>query len=217
MKSVLTSLSIAISSLMVALPSQAAIVVLFNPSSLHVAAGDFFDVSAVVSGLGAGASKEIVAGFDLNVFFDSTLMKGLGVDENDIVFGAASDRLFGPATGVGTGSLGLEGLSLLLDSDLQALQADSFTLATFHFLALMDGVTTLQFGSSVPFESNLSGGLDALGNSPILDAQFGTACVSVGAGACKVPEPSSYGLLGLALAGLLIPSMRQRRGEATLA
>lgn len=217
MKFALTSLSIALGSLMVSLPSQATIVVLFNPSSHNVAAGDFFDVTAVVSGLGSGATQQIVAGFDLNVFFDSTVLKGLGVDENNSFFGAASDRLFGPATGIGTGNLGLEGLSLLLDSDLQALQTDSFTLATFHFLALMDGVTTLQFGSSVPFESNLSGGLDVSGNSPILDAQFRTACVSVGAGACQVPEPSSYGLLGLALAGLLIPSMRQRRGEATLA
>ena len=217
MKAVVTSLALALGGLLVVQPTQAAIVVLFSPSSKHVMAGDLVDVAAVVSGLGSGALQQVVGGFDLNVLFDPTVLTGLGVDESSTAFGAAADRLFGPATGAGTGVLGLQGLSLLLDPDLLALQGDSFTLATFHFQALADGVSTLQFGSSIPFESNLSGGLDANGLSPILDARFGTACVAVGAGSCTVPEPSSYGLVGLALAGLLVPAARRRFGAGARA
>ena len=215
MKSTVAGLAVALGSLVVCLPAEAGIVVSFNPTLTTVGAGVFFDVDAVVTNLGVGVGKDVVSGFDLNVFFNSTFIKGLGADENLTMFGGAGDRFFGPATGMGSNNLGLSGLSILAESALQGLQGDSFVLATFHFQALLDGATTLQFGTSIPFESNLVGGnVDASGNALTLTAAFGTACVVVGNGSsCQVPEPSGYGLLGLALLGLLAPAIRRRCGS----
>ena len=215
MKSTVAGLAVALGSLVVCLPAEAGIVVSFNPTLTTVGAGAFFDVDAVVTNLGVGVGKDVVSGFDLNVFFNSTFIKGLGADENLTMFGGAGDRFFGPATGMGSNNLGLSGLSILAESALQGLQGDSFVLATFHFQALLDGATTLQFGTSIPFESNLVGGnVDASGNALTLTAAFGTACVVVGNGSsCQVPEPSGYGLLGLALLGLLAPAIRRRCGS----
>ncbi len=212
MKSTVAGLAVALGSLVVCLPAEAGIVVSFNPTLTTVGAGAFFDVDAVVTNLGVGLGKDVVSGFDLNVFFNSTFIKGLGADENLTMFGGAGDRFFGPATGMGSNNLGLSGLSILDESALQGLQGDSFVLATFHFQALLDGATTLRFGTSIPFESNLVGGnVDVLGNALTLNAAFGTACVAVGNGSsCQVPEPSGYGLLGLALLGLLAPAIRRR-------
>ena len=215
MKSTVAGLAVALGSLVVCLPAEAGIVVSFNPTLTTVGAGAFFDVDAVVTNLGVGVGKDVVSGFDLNVFFNSTFIKGLGADENLTMFGGAGDRFFGPATGMGSNNLGLSGLSILAESALQGLQGDSFVLATFHFQALLDGATTLKFGTSSPFESNLVGGnVDASGNALTLTAAFGTACVAVGNGSsCQVPEPSGYGLLGLALLGLLAPAIRRRCGS----
>ena len=215
MKSTVAGLAVALGSLVVCLPAEAGIVVSFNPTLTTVGAGVFFDVDAVVTNLGVGVGKDVVSGFDLNVFFNSTFIKGLGADENLTMFGGAGDRFFGPATGMGSNNLGLSGLSILDESALQGLQGDSFVLATFHFQALLDGATTLKFGTSIPFESNLVGGnVDASGNALTLTAAFGTACVVVGNGSsCQVPEPSGYGLLGLALLGLLAPAIRRRCGS----
>ena len=215
MKSTVAGLAVALGSLVVCLPAEAGIVVSFNPTLTTVGAGAFFDVDAVVTNLGVGVGKDVVSGFDLNVFFNSTFIKGLGADENLTMFGGAGDRFFGPATGMGSNNLGLSGLSILAESALQGLQGDSFVLATFHFQALLDGATTLKFGTSSPFESNLVGGnVDASGNALTLTAAFGTACVVVGNGSsCQVPEPSGYGLLGLALLGLLAPAIRRRCGS----
>lgn len=219
MKSTVAGLAVALGSLVVCLPAEAGIVVSFNPTLTTVSVGAFFDVDAVVTNLGVGAGKDVVSGFDLNVLFNSTIIKGLGADENLTMFGGATDRFFGPATGMGTNNLGLSGLSILDEPTLQGLQGDSFVLATFHFQALLDGATTLNFGASVPFESNLVGGnLDALGNALTLAATFGTACVVVGTGgSCQVPEPSGYGLMGLAMVGLLAPALRRRRSGAAAA
>ena len=215
MKSTVAGLAVALGSLVACLPAEAGIMVSFNPSLTTVIAGAFFDVDAVVTNLGVGVGKDVVSGFDLNVFFNSTFIKGLGADENLTMFGGAGDRFFGPATGIGSNNLGFSGLSILDEAALQGLQGDSFVLATFHFQALLDGATTLSFGASAPFESNLVGGnLDVLGNALTLAATFGTACVAVGTGSsCQVPEPSGYGLMGLALVGLLAPAVRRRRGS----
>ena len=89
-------------------------------------------------------------------------------------------------------------LSFDLPSDLDTLQAGSFTLATLTFDTLAQGT------SSVDLSINALG--DAFGDQLAADLSNGSVNVNT---ASAVPEPSTMMLLGFGLAGLGV--MRRRR------
>lgn len=216
MKSIAACLTLALGSLL-ATSADAAIVVSFNPSSPNpVAPSSAFSVDIVVSGLGTGAGKDIVSGFAFDVLFSGGVLTGVSAAENAALFGF---RAFGPAV-VGANHVYLDGSSFETDAALLGLQPlASYTLATFNFTSsAAAGSTLLSFGSSVPFQSNLLGSLDAAGNARTLNASFGTVCVIVGAGnnCSTVPEPESYALVALALvaAGAASRGARSRQAGA---
>ena len=100
MKSTVAGLAVALGSLVACLPAEAGIMVSFNPSLTTVIAGAFFDVDAVVTNLGVGVGKDVVSGFDLNVFFNSTFIKGLGAYEHR--HGFSHERTVRPLPGQST-------------------------------------------------------------------------------------------------------------------
>ena len=128
------------------LPASSAIILDFNPSSPYpVTSGDIFNVDVVISGLGS----EIVAAYDLDVGFDSSILQA-----NSIVFGpwlgdefffeVFNDAILNNVAGL----VDFAALSLLSDGELsilQATQGGTLTLATLNFTALKDGTTPLAF------------------------------------------------------------------------
>jgi hypothetical protein len=170
--------------LLVALPLHA-ITISLNPATQTVTAGSSLDVALVISGLGSGAAPSLGT-FDLDLSFNSSILgftgavfgdPGLG-DQLDLS-GLGSLSIATP----GAGSVNLFELSFDAAADLDALQADSFTLATLSFSALSAGTSPLGIT------------LNALGdaNGDPLTADLAGGSISVG----SVPEPATWLLLGL--------------------
>jgi hypothetical protein len=195
----------------------AAAVVSITPSLSNQVSGSAFTLDVNVSGLGT----EIVSVFDLNIYFDPAVLKGASY-----TLGAG---LGGPWTDLGATLPGtfdlfafsnlVDPLDPLTDDALAALQSDGgFTLATLSFEAVGDGVSQVYFGLGAN-ERDIVGR-----NAQFLGVQYLGACVAVngpagGPNVCRidVPEPSTYALAGLALAGMLAPMALRRRSTTTTA
>lgn len=200
MKKTLASIALACAAVVgAAAPAQAAIVVSLVPSATHINVGESVSVAVNISGLGG----EIASGYDLTLLFAPSVLQASSLTQYLAPFGGLSNTSAGAT--FGTGSVGADLVSFLDDATLAASQSDAFTLMSFSFNGLADGVSTLSFGLNPDFERNVVG-LDAA----TLDAAFGSICIEVGNGQCTVPEPSTYALLGAALAGLLVPTVRRR-------
>jgi len=200
MKKTLAALGLACAALGFALPSQAAIVVSLVPSSTHINVGESVTVAVNISGLGS----EIASGYDLTVLFAPSVLAAGSISQFLAEFGGLPNISSGAS--FGAGFVGADLVSFLDDPTLSADQSDAFTLLSLSFIGLADGTSSLSFGLDPDFERNVVG-LDAA----TLNAAFGSICIEVGNGQCTVPEPSTYALLGAALAGMVVPNVRRRR------
>lgn len=202
MKNVLASLSLAILGAVAAEPASAAIVLSFNPQSSHINIGQTVVIDVSISGLGA----EVLSAYDLNFVWNSAVVEWRSGDFTSLVsqLGAGAEHNF---NSLAQGNFGVDGFSNLLDPDLSAFQANAFLLASFTLEGMTDGAINFTLGSDLDFERNLVGL-----NFGTLTVDVGAACIAVGTGVCsRLPEPSSFGLVGLAIAGLLVPAARRRR------
>jgi len=133
--------------------SQSAVFLGFSPGSTAFSNGDALSLDIVVSGL--DADFEIVSAFDLNVNYDSSLLSftgatfgsDLGANTSSDMFDFSADA-YADYDDSMMGTVNLWSLSWLSDTELEAIQGDSVTLATLDFDALGSGDTAdaLSFG-----------------------------------------------------------------------
>jgi hypothetical protein len=169
----------------------------FEPSSFNATVGSMIELRVVISELGAGVPPSLSA-FDLDIAFNDDVLSFENATFGDPTLGDQLDL-----TGLGSLTLATPGLGIVnllglsFDSplDLDALQADSFVLATLVFRAVDTGISVVEVATAVLG--------DAGGNA--LSATFTSSSVSV-AGA-PVPEPGS---VSLALAGAAVFSVWRR-------
>jgi hypothetical protein len=176
-----------------------AITIGFEPASQVVPVGDPASIELRISGLGSGAAPSLGI-FDVSVSFDPTILSFSAVSFGDPVLGDQLDLFaLGSITVVDAGVPGtvrLFELSLDLPSDLDTLQADTFTLATLSF-------DTLQVGTS-PLALSVAALGDANGQSLTADLEKGLVSA--------VPEPQAALVF---LVGLLVARRATRPRAAT--
>lgn len=161
-----------------------AITLSINPVSQTVTAGTSTSAALVISGLGDGAAPSLGV-FDIDLTFDPSILSFSGATFGDPVLGDQLDLFaLGSITSVtsGVGTVNLFELSLDSVSDLDSLQAGSFTLAVLSFDAIGGGISGL--GISI----NALG--DSLGDPLGAETQAGSITVQA-----PIPEPSSLLLM----------------------
>lgn len=163
-----------------------------SPSPVNASVGVGFELDVVVSGLG-GADSSISA-YDLDIAFDSSLLSFDSV-EFGVLLGGPADSLQDSGL-LGAGVLDLAELSLLGPGDLDALQPDSFVLATLRFTPLATGTSSVTFGPAI-VANGAGGGVEV---------QLGAARVVTGERV--IPEPGAAALFAL---GALAVARRARR------
>lgn len=162
-----------------------------SPALVTGTVGVAFDLDVVVSGLGDGVAPSL-GSFDLDITFDPAL---LAFNSSSLVgaLGAGSLQSSGAAAGV----LDLAEVSLLSPAELDALQTDSFVLATLRFTPIAEGTSSLGFSQAIAG--------DGFG-APLQVTTGGARVVAEGV----IPEPSA--LLLFALGALAVT--RSKRGRS---
>lgn len=186
--------------------SAAAVEFRLEGPSGAVTPGSSVDIAVVASGLGLFSAPS-VGGYDLLVNYDPAALGFIGATFGDSTLGNQLD-LFGlgslnSAIDFG-GSINLFELSFDLPGDLEALQADGFTLVSLSFDTLISGVSALSFGPSTVS--------DAFG-LPLSPSFAGTSVTARQPSA--VPEPPVYALLAAGLLGFLQRSRSKPNGAMT--
>jgi hypothetical protein len=177
-----------------------------TPSSQSVNLGSQAVVSLDISGLGSGAAPSVGA-YDIDLSFDSSILALTSVVFGDPVLGDQLDLFsLGSILGAtpGAGTVNVFEISLDFVDDLNQLQADAFTLATFTFDTLSAGSSTLSLSlnalgdaDGLPLEATPTGGsVDVVGSEPP---------------PVTVSEPSVWTTYTLLMAGLAGLSIFQRK------
>jgi hypothetical protein len=211
----ITSLAKAAAALLLPLGVSATPVLSITPATQSAGFGQTVSVAVVISGLNSVNPNQIVSNFDLNVLFDTALLSQVGTAtfQAGTQLDSANGNDFFDTLGTLAGNAAGNAYSLADDSTLEALQGDSFTLFTIDLLTgSTDGAAILNFGADPNFERLLVG----LGGFE-LQASYVGACIAIGDASCGqvVPEPTSYGLVGVALFAAGLASRPRRRDLPT--
>lgn len=178
----------------------------FDPSSQMVASGGTTTVDLNISGLGNFAATSLGA-FLVEVTFDDSLLTFDSVSYGALLGDPLDFFETAVFTTVGVGSVSLDEISFLFDFELDALQPDSFTLATLSFTGDNEGISALGFGTV-----DLSDA--AFPASTLTVDQFIGASITVessGGAPQPVPEPSTWLLFGTGMIGLLVYKRQRNR------
>jgi len=194
-------------------PSSAVPVLSFETSSNNVNVGASFEVDIVAS----VTSGEIISIFDLDVTYNSSVLNatdvsfglGLGNKDTELFFSGSGTFEAEVDFILGSGRVDIAEISNLFDYQLQALQIDSFTLATITFKSLAEGDSYLLFD---PVDAIVGGEFDLILGSPkdyneddiIADANSTPLVITN-----TVPEPSILFLMMIGLLGLRIVTRKK--------
>ncbi|MFQ5658070.1 MAG: PEP-CTERM sorting domain-containing protein [Candidatus Methylomirabilales bacterium] len=195
MKKLIISILLGLGISLTASPVQAMITLGFEPVEQVVPLGQSVDVDITISGLGDFAPDSLGT-FDLDVGFDPDILDFSAVTFGDPILGDQLDLLgFGSFTSVtpGVGVVNLFELSLDFPGDLDTFQPGAFSLVTLTF-------DTKSIGTS-PLELAVNSLGDAFGF--LLAGTVESGKVDV------VPEPGTFLLMGVGLAGMA--GLRRRR------
>jgi hypothetical protein len=169
-----------------------AITVSVDPATQTIGAGSSTQVALTISGLGIGAAPSLST-YDLNVAYDPSIITLTGVTFGDPVLGDQLDLFsLGSLTSSSDSPLGtINVFELSFDnpSDIDALQANAFTLATLSFNTLASGTSSLALTINVLGDAN---------GDP-LTASTISSSITVSA----VPVPAAVWLFGSGLLGLI--------------
>ena len=162
-------------------------------ASTMVEPSNNFDVALVVSGLG-NLGPDSVGDFDIDILYDQGTMAFVGYELGnllgDVLAGEAIDWSWGDLGG----SIDVAETSLLSDSELDALQPSSFTLATLTFHYLGPDPSTISIDDSDPDWTYKVGNAFA---APLLVEVGDSLTIK------PVPEPTTILLLCIGLTGLV--------------
>jgi hypothetical protein len=196
LKTTLISTMVLISSVL-ATSANAAVILSFMPSSQEAATGDSVSMDLMISGLGDGVPDSLGT-FDLDIGYDANRLTlssyALGNSLGDANLGEALDFSLGDSGGL----IGLTVISLLFDFELDSLQSDSFSLASFVF-----DVDDLELGESTAVIIDTVYGLgDSAGNA--LDITSMGSGVLVNPNPNMVSAPATLSLLALSFGLILL-------------
>jgi hypothetical protein len=176
-------------------PSDA-VVIDFGPGSQTVPLGAAAAVDLVISGLGDFTAPSLGT-FDLDVTYDASILLAASVTLAPFL----GDAIQGVDIST-PGLIDLFVISLLSPVELDALQPESFVLATLSF-------DTIALGTSALALTQVVAG-DAVGAD--LGAAAGAGSITVTGSGAPVPEPSLTGLLLTGALGLALGRGRSRAG-----
>ncbi len=184
-----------------------AVVLSLEPAVFTANPGDSVTLDLTVSGLGNGAAPSLGA-FEVNVTYDFTSLNftgyTLGSSLGDVSLFEALD-----STTTAAGLIDLTEVSLLSPADLDALQADSFVLATLDF-TVTAGLAPGQSTAVQISPLNLSLVDGSSSSNPLSVTALNGAILSRQASpAGGVPEPAT---LALVLTGLGMIGNRPGKG-----
>lgn len=185
--------------LFMAVTRSEAVTIGLEPAAGAVTVGSLVDLRIVIAGLGSGVAPSLSA-FDLDIDFDGTILSFESLTFGDPVLGDQLDLSgLGSLTLAtpGPGTVNLYGLSFDMPADLDAMQADSFVLATLVFRAVGAGLSPVDISAAI------------LGDAAGVPLPATLTSASIAVSGVSVPEPASVWLALLGAAALA--SKRHRR------
>lgn len=188
--------ALVLTSSLLASAANAALILDLTPSSQNTATGGSVDLDLMISGLDDGGPDSLSL-FSLEILFDDSRLSLTSYTLSDNLGNIGSEALDFSFGDIGGGVIDLYNESLLLPGELDALQSDSFSLATLSF-----DVDDLALGESTIVSVGTVYSLaDSFASDLTLDLSTNDAVLR---NPTTVPEPGTVALFAMSFGMLLL-------------